>query len=85
ALADEPQWMRDAWDVAMKQGCRLRQATTLLKDIDAEQMTIHLIEQKGKRHLAPLHPDLLPLVNRRRAEGGERLVEMPEVTAPKWR
>ena len=85
ALADEPEWMRDAWDVAMKQGCRLRHATTLLKDIDEQRMTIFLCEQKNKRHLAPLHPDLLPLVQRRRAEGASRLVDMPAVTAPKWR
>lgn len=85
ALADQPGWMRDAWDVAMKQGCRLRHATTRMQDIDEQEMTIFLCEQKGKRHLAPLHPDLLPLVQRRRADGAERLVEMPEVTAPRWR
>lgn len=85
ALADEPGWMLDAWKVAMKQGCRLRHATTRMEDIDERAMTIYFCEQKNKRHLAPLHPDLLPLVERRRKERAERLVDMPAVTSPKWR
>lgn len=85
ALVDEPQWMQDAWLVAMKLGCRLRQTATLMADIDERAGTIYLPKQKNKRHLASLHPDLLPLVKRRRAEKAVRLVDLPEVVSVAWR
>lgn len=79
ALANEKPWMADAWAVAWRQGCRLGQVGTPLKDIDLAAGTIKLPRQKGKAHVQPLHPDLVPLVRRRLAEGAERLVDLPRV------
>ena len=79
ALANEKPWMADAWAVAWRQGCRLGQVGTPLKDIDLAAGTIKLPRQKGKAHVQPLHPDLVPLVRRRTAEGAERLVDLPRV------
>ncbi|MEZ5386485.1 MAG: hypothetical protein R3F13_13315 [Prosthecobacter sp.] len=84
ALADEPPWMADAWLVATKLGCRIGQTGTLMKDVDERSGTIRLLEQKQKRHTAPLHDDLRALVQRRRAEGAERLVDVPAVPGPRW-
>ncbi len=84
ALADEKPWMRDAWDVMMKQGCRIGATATPLRDIDEEEGTILFLKQKGKRHLAPLHKDLLPLVARRKAEGAEKLVDVPRMGSIQW-
>lgn len=84
ALADEPGWMADSWMVAMKQGSRRSQAQIPMKDICEAQMMVTLPEQKGKQHSMPLHPDLLPLVKRRRAEGAEYLVEYPAQITGAW-
>lgn len=82
---DAPDWMRDAWAVAMLQGCRLRQAACPLERIDLERRVITLPRQKGKEHTMPLHSALVPLVEKRRAEGAQRLVEMPALPSKAWR
>lgn len=80
----KPQWMNDAWLVAMKQGCRLDQICLPLRNIDLANNCITFPEQKGKTHTATLHPDLLPLIERRRAEGATLLVEYPKSASSKW-
>jgi integrase len=82
---DSPDWMRDAWAVAMLQGCRLRQTACPMDRIDLERRVISLPRQKGKEHTMPLHSALVALVEKRRAEGAERLVEMPERPSKAWR
>lgn len=82
---DAPDWMRDAWAVAMLQGCRLRQAMCPMERIDLERRVITLPKQKGKEHTMPLHSALVPLVEKRLAEGAQRLVEMPALPSKAWR
>lgn len=81
-LANEPQWMRDAWLVAMRQGFRLRETAVPMGDIDVVNRTVFLVSKGGKRGVYPLHPDLLPLIERRR---GERLlVDLPPMPSKAW-
>lgn len=82
---DAPDWMRDAWAIAMLQGCRLRQAQCPLDRIDEQEGIIRLPKQKGREHTMPLHSSLVPLVVKRRAEGAKRLVEMPPAPSKHWR
>ena len=82
---DAPDWMLDAWAVAMLQGCRLRQTMCPMEQIDLERGVITLPRQKGKEHTMPLHSALRPLVEKRRAEGASRLVEMPALPSKAWR
>lgn len=84
SLKHEPQWMQDCWLVAMRQGCRLRAAAVPMDRIDEGVMSIVFRNKGGKLYAAPLHPDLLGLVARRRAEGAEVLVDLPKMPSKAW-
>lgn len=76
-------WMKEAFLVAMKQGCRLREVKVPLDRIDLKRMIIQF-RIKGQRfHPAPLHKDLLPLVYQAIKEKRKHLVELPPQPSPK--
>ena len=77
-------WMRDCFLVAMRQGCRLAETAVRLASIDTKAGTISFDAKGGRIHTAPLHKDLLPLVERARAEKRKTLVELPDYPAKKW-
>lgn len=80
----KPKWMEESFLVAIKQGCRMREVEVPLSRIDTEAMTITFWVKGGRFHTAPLHPDLLPLVARAKAEKRETLVSLPAQTSPRW-
>lgn len=84
ALADGPQWMKDAWMIGMKQGCRLRETAVEMSKIDESLMVVQFKVKGGRFHTAPLHADLLPLIKRRRDQGAERLVDLPAMPSKAW-
>lgn len=88
ALLKEPAWMRESWLTYMTQGCRLSEVEVPMERIDtaSEERTITFkIKGRGIRlHKAPLHDDLLPLVEKARAEGRTQLVTLPCSPAKKW-
>lgn len=71
------EWIRDAWLVAMKQGCRLSECAVPVSRINESEgeITFHL--KGGKEHTAPLHRDLLPLVDKAKKRKSGLLVEFP--------
>lgn len=87
ARPDTPQWMRDSWLVGIKHGCRITEVKvpmTMINTENPERMVIAFKIKGGKIHAAPLHKDLLPLVERRRAEGAKYLVDMPKNASRDW-
>ena len=52
--------------------------------VDTERMVITFKIKGGRLHAAPLHPDLLPLVARARAENREYLVDLPADASSRW-
>lgn len=70
-------WMHDAFLVAMRQGCRLAETEVPLSRINETAGTITFVVKGGKYHVAPLHKDLLPLVQAARSAGRQKLVEFP--------
>jgi len=82
ALLNEPQWMQDAWLVAMCHGCRLREVAVPMREIRGQ--TLVFKGKKDKLHAAPLHEKCLPLVERRRAEGAALLVDLPAMPSKAW-
>ncbi|MES2923127.1 MAG: hypothetical protein V4819_16340 [Verrucomicrobiota bacterium] len=89
ALVDDnaPQWMRDSWLVGMKHGCRITEVKVPMTMINTEDPNRRVIAFKikgGKIHAAPLHPDLMPLVERRRAAEEKYLVDMPNNASRDW-
>ena len=85
-LAAKPQatWMYEAFLVAMRQGCRLREVQVPMERIDTRNMVITFKVKGGRLHSAPLHPDLLRLVKKAQAEKRPRLVELPKAASPRW-
>lgn len=84
ALADEDGWMQDSWLVGIKQGCRISEVEVPLELINLQTKVIPFRVKGGKIHPAPLHPDLVTMVKRRRAEGAMLLVELPGNASHLW-
>jgi hypothetical protein len=83
-LVDRPVWMRDAFEVAMAQGCRLTETQVPLDQIDEERGTVSFRIKGGRRHVTALNPCLRDLVVRRRREGAKTLVTLPALPAKEW-
>lgn len=84
ALENAEPWLRDSWLVGIKQGCRLSEVQVPVADISIPNRVIPFRVKGGRIHPAPLHEDLIPLVERRRAEGAELLVELPKSPSKEW-
>lgn len=84
ALEKQDEWMRDCWLVAMRQGCRLSETATPLRDIDTKTKTITFHTKGNRIHSAPLHADLLPLVAKAKKLKRKTLVDLPKYPAKKW-
>ena len=81
---DTEQWMRDSWLVGIKQGCRITEVKVPMALINTQTKVIPFKIKGWKFHPAPLHPDLLPLIERRRAENAAWLVDLPKNASRDW-
>jgi integrase len=77
-------WMEEAFLVGMRQGCRLMEIRCPMASVDTERMVITFQIKGGRLHAAPLHPDLLGLVEKARAEKREFLVNVPSDASKQW-
>ena len=88
ALEKEPAWMRESWLVYMLQGCRMSEVEVPMERIvttGPEPTITFKIKGRGIRlHPAPLHEELLPLVERAWVEGRTKLITLPCSPAKKW-
>lgn len=88
ALKTEPEWMAVAFEIAIHQGCRLRETAIPLKLINIRKggkSTITFPVTKGdKPFTTALHTDLIPLVKRLRAEGKTVTCEIPPMASKAW-
>lgn len=86
ALKSEPIWMQDSFDIGMKQGCRLSECATPLSRIDEKRGVITFRIKGGAMKGTRFHPDLVPILHRRRAEGARELVTFPkpELASKEW-
>ncbi|MCC7519821.1 MAG: phage integrase SAM-like domain-containing protein, partial [Verrucomicrobiae bacterium] len=64
-----PEWMKTSFEIAIRQGCRLRETCLPLRDIDLSRETITFNAKGGKRFTTALHPELIPMVKKWKAEG----------------
>ena len=85
-LKKAPEWMRDAWLVGIKQGCRVSEVAVPMNDIDvnAKVITFHVKGKGDKTHSAPLHDDLLPLIAKAKKKKRKTLVELPFNPSKCW-
>lgn len=76
ALKDQPVWMQESFEVAIKHGCRLRECAVPMERIDAENI-IRFATKGGREHVVRAHEDVVPIIERARKEKRKVLVEMP--------
>ncbi len=81
-----PDWMSVAFEIAIRQGCRLRETSLSMRDIDLERKspTITFNAKGGKRFTTALHPELIPMIKKWKAEGREKTCEMPLMPSKYW-
>lgn len=84
ALPLKDRWMTISFEIALHQGCRLRETSLPLSDIDeaAGKITFHA---KGhKVFTTQLHPGLVSLIGQLRAAGLSRTCELPRMVTKYW-
>lgn len=81
-----PAWMKVSFEIAIRQGCRIRECCLPLQDIDLqrEPNTITFNAKGGKRFTSMLHPDLVPLIKKLKAEGRTMTCDMPHMPSKAW-
>lgn len=79
-----PEWMSVAFEIAIRQGCRLRETSMPLRDIDLNRRTITFNAKGGKRFTTALHPELVPMIEKWIAEGRVKTCEMPLMPSKYW-
>ena len=73
-LLAEPEWMRNCWLVAIKQGCRISETAIPVSRIKANVIEFHV--KGGKLHYAPMHEDLKPLLKKASKRKSKMMVEL---------
>jgi hypothetical protein len=68
-LRTRPEWMRVAFEIALHQGCRLRETQVPLRDVDLDRRTITFRAKGGDTYTSALHPALVPLLRDLKARG----------------
>ena len=84
ALKEAPEWMRDSFMIAMKQGCRLKEVQVPVERVDLEHDTIRFLGKGGRMHEAPLHRDIRPIAEKAMREGRSSLVKLPGNASKQW-
>lgn len=84
ALETEKEWMRDSWLVSMRQGCRISETAVPMQNIDQNRGVMTFYGKGGKIHAAPIHPDLIPLIQKAKKEFRPTLVELPKYAPKLW-
>ena len=79
ALKSEPEWMGDAFELAIHHGCRLSECRVPMGDVDLVRGVIHFRQTKGDKPFSvPIHPGVLPLLERKAATGAAFVADVPK-------
>jgi integrase len=87
-VAQNPQvygHMINSFEIAIHQGCRLRETEVPLSRIDVERLTITFHAKGGKKFATQLHTKLVPLVEKLRASGETVTCRIPMLASKHWR
>jgi integrase len=88
ALRPRDRWMTASFEIALHQGCRLRE-TSVPMDLVNEivgTITFHGKGRNGQKKIitTALHPALLPLMTQLRADGATHTCQLPRMAAKDW-
>jgi integrase len=68
----KPDWMKISFEIAIHQGCRIKETSLSLKDVNLDTDEITFTIKRGTRHTTALHPALKPMFKKLKANGQER-------------
>jgi hypothetical protein len=83
ALLNKPEWMTTAFEIAMHQGCRLRETRINKRDVDFARGVVTLRAKGGKVFATKLHPKLVPMLRSLFAKS-EWTLEFPQMPSKDW-
>jgi integrase len=78
-----PDWMSVCFEMAIHQGCRLRETSVPFSDIDLDRGTITFDAKRANRFTTALHPDLKPLLHDLKKIGSTHTCKLPPLPS-KW-
>jgi site-specific recombinase XerD len=79
-----PDWREISWTIAINQGCRLKETSLPLSDVDFEHDTITFTLKGGRRHTTRLMPAVKDLLLRLRDMGCTRTWEFHRLASRDW-
>lgn len=85
ARPETPAWMRASFEIALHQGCRLRETSVDLRDVDVDRDTITFRAKGGKVFATRLHPGLRPLMVSLKQARAPRTCDIPRMASLQWR
>ncbi|MGD1032339.1 MAG: tyrosine-type recombinase/integrase [Opitutaceae bacterium] len=80
----QDQWMTICFEVAIHQGCRLRETSLPLDDIDLTHSQIMFHAKRNKVFTTLLHDGLRDLIQRLKATGADRTCTLPKMVSKQW-
>ncbi len=83
-LSLKDRWMTISFEIALHQGCRIRETSLPLSDIDENAGRITFHAKGGKVFTTFLNPALVPLVRQLRAAGVQQTCILPKMVTKEW-
>lgn len=79
-----PDWREISWTIAINQGCRLKETSLPLSDVDFENDLITFRLKGGKKHTTKLMPAVKTLLQRLKDEGCTRTWQFHRLASRDW-
>lgn len=83
-LLKYPAWMRECYQVAICQGCRLRETAVPMEKVDLARNAITFKGKGNKVFTTQIHPALRPLAEAKKEIGSRHLVDLPPMPSKAW-
>jgi integrase len=77
-------WMTICFEIGIHQGCRLRETSVPLTDIDENAARIMFHAKRAKVYTTQLHPVLVPIIRELRAAGLTKTCVLPKMASKIW-
>ncbi len=79
------EWMPIAFEIAIHQGCRLRETElNIARDVDFERNVVTFRAKGGKVFGTALHPDVRELILKLKAKGAKTTCHVPDLGSRDW-
>lgn len=83
-LKKKPEWMRTCFEIAIHQGCRLRETQVPWSRVDLDRKTITFIGKGNRKFTTKLHPELVPILKPVKDRGDKFTCELPTHCQRDW-